>query len=79
MDVNQVRESANHAAEKVRDAADEFAGTTKTQAEQIGRQAAVATRDAAAAVSEMVQQQPLAALLTAGLVGGLLTLLLTRR
>ena len=79
MDVNHVTGSASFVAGQVREAVGEFANETRTQAEQVGHRASGASRDAVAAVSGMVQQQPLAALLAAGVVGGLLTLMLTRR
>lgn len=79
MDLNQFTDSANKVGGQVREAVGEFVDETKTQAEVAGRRAAGATRDSAAAIGGMVQQQPLAALLAAGVVGGLLTLMLTRR
>ena len=79
MNLDQMTNSAAHIAGQTREAVGEFADETKERAEQVGRQATAAARDATAAVSGMVQQQPLAALLAAGVLGGLLTLMLTRR
>jgi ElaB/YqjD/DUF883 family membrane-anchored ribosome-binding protein len=79
MDLNQVTGSASHVAGQVREAVGEFVDETKIQAEQVGHRASVASREAVAAVNGMVQQQPIAALLAAAVVGGLLTLMLTRR
>ncbi len=79
MDQDRMTNTANHMAGHVREAVGEFADETKVQAQEAGRRASVAVRDATAAVSSVVQRQPLIALLAAGLVGGLLTLMLGRR
>lgn len=79
MDQDRMTNTANHMAGQVREAVGEFADETKVQAQEAGRRASVAVRDATAAVSSVVQRQPLIALLAAGLVGGLLTLMLGRR
>ena len=83
-------DDAANLADRTIASASDFADDAKTQVEELAGQATVATqhaygeardqvREAATAVARSVEQQPLAALLIAGFVCGVVGFLLARR
>ena len=90
MDENQVGGAVQQAAGKVQGAAGDILGDTRTQAEGAARevagmaqeaygQAREVARSTAAQVGRGVEQQPVVALLIAGVIGYALGLLTARR
>lgn len=90
MNENRVEGAFQNVAGKVQDAVGGLTGDSRTQAEGKARQvagkvqdaygqAADQARDAAGSVGRLVEQQPVAALLIAGLVGCVLGWLSHRR